>query len=360
MRPPQRAVAAPTSVGKAHSRHGSCFAPFRSPSLPSRGRHLRQHPVQTGGSQGLGRAVASTLAKAGAHLTIVARTEEALRSAADEIRTLNPSVLVQYACIDLADYNAVLAGLRNVVAKSGRVNWVVANAGSAQLGFLADHLDDNCAERMMNQNYYSSVNVVRALVAIAREGAAGKEIAGGPGWTVAGVSAAERALLPQKLIFVSSMGAIVSFIGYATYSASKCAQRGLADGLRSEFVPLGIDVHVYLPGNMDTPGYATENETKPEITRFIEGNSPILSPSEAARVLLAGVLNSRYLINNDLIGELIRVVANGVTPRPNPVSEALAAPLLFGIFSIWGVFFDADIRSHFEKEPKASLSSSTV
>lgn len=64
--------------------------------------------------------------------------------------------------------------------------------------------------------------------------------------------------LKGKIVFVSSMLGLLSFVGYATYSPSKFAVRGLADTLRNELKRYGIDVHIFFPGNIDSPGYVTE------------------------------------------------------------------------------------------------------
>lgn len=65
-----------------------------------------------------------------------------------------------------------------------------------------------------------------------------------------------------KIVFVSSMLGLLSFVGYSTYSPSKFAVRGLADTLRNELKRYGIEVHVFFPGNIDSPGFVTEVVTK--------------------------------------------------------------------------------------------------
>lgn len=67
----------------------------------------------------------------------------------------------------------------------------------------------------------------------------------------------------SKLIFFSSAVAVCGLIGYSSYVPTKFALRGLADGLQSELKPYGIDVHIFLPSNIDSPGFKEENLTKP-------------------------------------------------------------------------------------------------
>lgn len=61
-----------------------------------------------------------------------------------------------------------------------------------------------------------------------------------------------------KIVFVSSMLGLLSFTGYSTYSPTKYALRGLADTLRNELKRYNIDVHIFFPGNIDSPGFVTE------------------------------------------------------------------------------------------------------
>lgn len=63
---------------------------------------------------------------------------------------------------------------------------------------------------------------------------------------------------------------------------------GLAESLRFELALYDIDVHVFAPCTMYTPGYDTEMLTKPAITKKIEETDKGLSPEQAARAMLAG------------------------------------------------------------------------
>jgi NAD(P)-dependent dehydrogenase (short-subunit alcohol dehydrogenase family) len=142
----------------------------------------------------------------------------------------------------------------------------------------------------------------------------------------------------------------MSFIGYSAYSGSKYALKGLCDALRSEFAAVGCRFHFYAPANMDTPGFANENLTKPAITASIEGQASTVTAEEAARALIAGVLHERYVISNDLLGELIRVVVNGANPRPNSITEILSIPLLSFIFAVWTFVTDLQISNFYRKQ----------
>ena len=64
---------------------------------------------------------------------------------------------------------------------------------------------------------------------------------------------------------------------------------GLADTLQSELMLYGIDVHIFFPNSMFTPGFDEENKTKPEIVKTIEGIEDGLTAEQAALALFKGV-----------------------------------------------------------------------
>jgi 3-dehydrosphinganine reductase len=63
---------------------------------------------------------------------------------------------------------------------------------------------------------------------------------------------------------------------------------GLADTLQSEMMLYGVDVHIFFPTTMFTPGHDEENKTKPEIVKNIEGTSDGLTAEQAALALFKG------------------------------------------------------------------------
>jgi len=82
----------------------------------------------------------------------------------------------------------------------------------------------------------------------------------------------------------------MSLIGYASYAPSKHALRGLADTLRFELQLYNIDVQIFFPCTMFTPGYEEENKTKPKITLKLEESDAGLTAEQAARSMLTGSL----------------------------------------------------------------------
>src|SRR5262249_37417443 len=82
---------------------------------------------------------------------------------------------------------------------------------------------------------------------------------------------------------------------YTDYCASKFALVGFSEALRSELKPHGLTVSVLCPPDTDTPGFATENLTKPEETRAISAGAKILGPDAIAQALLRGMERGTFL-----------------------------------------------------------------
>lgn len=130
-----------------------------------------------------------------------------------------------------------------------------------------------------------------------------------------------------KIVFISSMLGLISFAGWATYAPTKYAVRGLADTLRNELKRYGIGVHIFFPGGIESPGFDTENLTKPEITKIIEGANTPQTGEECAKSLLNGLYKGNYMIVTDAISQVLRAVSRGVSPTNNLVLDWILAAI---------------------------------
>jgi 3-dehydrosphinganine reductase len=73
----------------------------------------------------------------------------------------------------------------------------------------------------------------------------------------------------------------------------------LADTLRPEMLLYGIDVHIFFPPTMYTPGYGAENATKPVLTLTLEKDDKGLTAEQAALGLVKGMaILPRYIITH--------------------------------------------------------------
>ena len=115
----------------------------------------------TGGSRGLGRALAEAFARAGADVVISARSIEPLESAAAGLRGFGTRVAAVAA--DVTRQEQVDSLVEQTVAKFGRLDVLVNNVGRSTRGALADTSADEFAE-LMDINFYSVVRCTRAAL----------------------------------------------------------------------------------------------------------------------------------------------------------------------------------------------------
>ncbi|KAG6816196.1 hypothetical protein H0H87_007827 [Tephrocybe sp. NHM501043] len=149
-----------------------------------------------------------------------------------------------------------------------------------------------------------------------------------------------------KITFVSSTLGYMTFLGWSSYSPAKHALRGLADTLQSELMLYGIDVHIFFPPTMFTPGYDIENETKPKIVREIESTDDGLTADQAALALFKGIEAGQAHITGDLITSLFRSSTRGASPRNNWILDGIYDFVAYIATPIWRASVDGKVVSH--------------
>eukprot|EP00292_Cryptomonas_paramecium_P008569 CAMPEP_0113687420 /NCGR_PEP_ID=MMETSP0038_2-20120614/15923_1 /TAXON_ID=2898 /ORGANISM="Cryptomonas paramecium" /LENGTH=275 /DNA_ID=CAMNT_0000608027 /DNA_START=9 /DNA_END=833 /DNA_ORIENTATION=+ /assembly_acc=CAM_ASM_000170 len=265
-----------------------------------------KHVLITGGSEGIGKAMAKEFVRRGANVTIVARTESKLIAAQEEIKKLaRDGQIVRYAAADVSNFEIVNEVVKTSEAAAGPIFVLVANAGSSVPGYFLEQ-DPSVFEQQMRVNYLGVVHAAKAAA---------------PGMT----APPQR---PDRL--VASAAAVISFIGYSAYAPTKWALRGLADALRNELCGFGVSVHVAYPPDTATSGFDRENQSKPaECSAFsaFVGGAPF-SPEAVAKSAVLGLEQGLYhLPSPDFMQNRLVDTMAGVSPRNNAVLEWTLMPL---------------------------------
>jgi len=226
--------------------------------------------IVSGGSSGIGLAVARRLLTLGHRVILLARDPdrlEAARLALDPSE--NGSVTVDP--VDVTDAEACRATIEAVLLRWRRIDWLVTSAGQVEPALFLE-ADEAEFERLMAVNYFGTLNLVRP---VARHMATRGE---------------------GRITLVSSAAAFAGVAGYAAYGASKFAVRGLAETLHVELAPLGISVGLAMPPDTDTPQLAGEALKRPEATRRISAGGGVLSADQVAEAIISGALAGRFLL----------------------------------------------------------------
>lgn len=185
----------------------------------------------TGGSSGIGLAIAAALAAEGYDVTVAARGAERAEAAVRSLRDAGGSGAAITA--DVSDAAAVAGLLAGHRERAGRLDVLVNAAGYGGPVADLDELDERRLERILDTNLRSAVLVTRAALPMLR--AAGREHAG------------------ALLVNVSSYGALHGMRGAAAYSAAKAGVLRLGEALGLDLASDGVRVTTLCPSVTDTP-----------------------------------------------------------------------------------------------------------
>ncbi|MDT8070878.1 MAG: SDR family NAD(P)-dependent oxidoreductase [Terriglobia bacterium] len=178
----------------------------------------------TGGSRGLGRAIAEALASEGCKVIITGRDEQALAVVSAAVTRKGGAVYARHCDVRSAESVAALAtAIRKQFA---RLDILVNNAGIAHATASVDQLPIEAWREVIETNLTGLFLVTRAALPLMHAGG--------------------------TIINNLSISAKLVFPGMSAYNASKHGALGLTDSLREELRPRGIRVISLLPGATDT------------------------------------------------------------------------------------------------------------
>jgi len=227
----------------------------------------------TGGSSGIGLALARIFVLEGANLALLARREDLLDSAKTELKSLSKGQNQQVITIpaDVSDLNILLPLLESFEMQHGAPDYLFNCAGITYPGKFHT-LSYETIHDLMDINFLGTAYVTRALI--------GGMLKRGSG----------------HIVNISSMAGVIGTFGYSAYGASKYAIRGFSDVLRAEYKLRGIKVSVVYPADTETPQLEFEKELKPAITRELSDTAGVMKADEVARIIWRDVQRNRYTI----------------------------------------------------------------
>lgn len=191
-----------------------------------RANDLAGHVVLiTGGSRGLGLALAREFARHGCDLVICARDPTELEKAKADLEGRGARVLA--VTCDVTRQREVEELVERATARFGRVDVLVNNAGIIQVGPLESMTIEDF-ERAMAVNFWGTVYATLAVLPRMRERRAG------------------------RIVNITSIGGRVAIPHLTPYTCGKFAQRGFSEALRAELSGQGIAVTTIIPGLMRT------------------------------------------------------------------------------------------------------------
>jgi 3-dehydrosphinganine reductase len=235
-----------------------------------------QHTIITGGSSGIGRAIARLLARRGAHVSIIARRQELLDETLVELeaRREGPAQRFRAHSADVSQWEQAREAITTLTADGYPPDFLINAAGFAHLGYF-EELPLEIFHDTMDTDFFGTVHPIKAALPAMMERRSG------------------------HIVNFSSVAGFVGYFGCTAYSPAKFAVRSFSDVLHQEMKPHGIHVSVVFPPNTDTPGLHHENKYKPPETHRIEGLAKTLTADQMARAVVRGIERRQmYILPN--------------------------------------------------------------
>jgi 3-oxoacyl-[acyl-carrier protein] reductase len=181
----------------------------------------------TGGSRGLGLAIAHTLANAGYRVIAIARKESAELKAASAALRAQGQGAIEFRASDLSEVSQIAPLVRSVRADFGPIYGLVNNAGLGTAGILGTMRDQEI-ERLVRLNTLSPLVLTKYVA---------------------------RSMMVERkgrIVNIASIVASTGYSGLSVYSATKASLVGFTRSLARELGQLGITVNAVAPGFIET------------------------------------------------------------------------------------------------------------
>lgn len=248
--------------------------------------------VITGASEGIGRALAEALAPQGAKLVLAARNAGRLEALAETCRAAGAEALVVPG--DLTDEAQCRALVEATVARFGRLDTLVANAGRTMWARVDEIRDTAIFRGVMELNYFSVVWLTLAALPHLK---------------------ASRG----RIVPVASVAGLTGVPSRSAYCASKHAVVGFFDSLRIELAGTGVTVTTICPDFVVSEIHrrALDGEGRPLGQSPMQEASIMTSEDCAALMVPAMAARRRMLITSTRgkVGRFLKVFAPGVIDR---------------------------------------------
>lgn len=227
----------------------------------------------TGGSSGIGLALARKFTCLGANVLILARRKDPLKHALDIIEAdrLNEQQILEMISADVSDFNQINTEITNLAGQGIVPDILINSAGVVHPGEI-ENLDIEKFQWMMDINYFGTVNTVKSILPFMIERSAG------------------------KIVNICSMAGFLGIYGYTAYCGSKFAVRGFSDALRSELKRYHIQVSLVFPPDTNTPQLEYDNKFKPQITKELTSSAGLIEPQIVADAIIKGIEHNKYII----------------------------------------------------------------
>lgn len=241
--------------------------------------------VITGGSSGLGLAIAQALAKRGAVVSLIARNREKLEKAREDI--IKDGGKAYAFSSDVSSIESLTETFKTIASEAGLPDILINSAGILREGYF-DKLSVETFRDVIDTNYFGVLNSIKAALPF---------------------------LIKQKgrIVNIASVAGLMGVFGYATYCSSKFALVGLTESLRYEMKPLGVKVHLVCPSEFASPMTQHLNDTRTPENKAHTLTIPEYDIDTMVKDTIRGIEKEKFLI---VPGTLCRLTILGARHFP--------------------------------------------
>ncbi|MBP2235703.1 NAD(P)-dependent dehydrogenase (short-subunit alcohol dehydrogenase family) [Sinorhizobium kostiense] len=249
------------------------------------------HVIITGGSSGIGMAIASIYGARGARLSLIARSRDLLELAAHKLVSEYGASAgdIRIEAADVTNETEVGAAISRCIETFGPCDILVTSAGVVEPAPF-DAMPGLSFNRQVETNFCGTVHAIRAVYPDMVRRRSG------------------------RIAIISSGAGLIGIYGYSAYCASKFALHGFAQALRSEARCHDVHVSVSFPPDTETPQFERELDQRPPEASIVMGAVKPWSADAVARKIVAGIERRRFEIHFGL--ELFLLGRIGPAVRP--------------------------------------------
>ena len=226
--------------------------------------------IITGGSSGLGLAVAKRLVIQAPVLVLIGRNRQRLELACNEVSALNANATVLGRAVDVTAQESVTELFTELKETYGRVDLLINSAGILKEGYF-ETLSMDIFRRVMEINFFGILNMIKTFLPLIRQA-------------------------KGRIINISSVAGLQGVFGYSAYCSAKYALNGFTEALHYEMKPQGISVQLVCPSEFSSPMVKALNSTRTPENRRHTLTIPEYDIDTIVREVVKGLGNNKFMV----------------------------------------------------------------
>jgi len=216
--------------------------------------------IVTGSTKGIGRAIASGLAQAGATVVVSSRKQDLCERVASEIEAETGTTALALAC-HVGDWDAIPGFVETVSERLGHIDVLVNNAGITPTRLTVSEITQDVWQKIFSVNLEGPLRMAQCVAPVMRDHGGG------------------------SIVNIASMGAYSGGPGVCAYAASKAALVNLTKSMAQEWVSWNIRVNVLSPGPFESEMVAGAERNAPGFKEMIANGTLMRRVADPAEIV---------------------------------------------------------------------------